>query len=82
MSADLYSDLTIGLGLKNYPILTPHMSKFIHFVESYDHLIPISADLYSDLAIGLALKNYPKMIPNLPHSFLSTNDPLWGEEGG
>ena len=35
MSADLYSDLTIGLGIKNYPKLTPHMLKSIHRVQNY-----------------------------------------------
>ena len=60
MSADLYSDLTIGLGFKNYPKLTPQMSKSIQWVQSYDHFIPMSADLYSDLTIGLGFKNYPK----------------------
>ena len=35
MSADLYSDLTIGLGMKNYPKLTPHMPQSIHWFKSY-----------------------------------------------
>ena len=30
-SADLYINLTIGLGMKNYPTLTPHMLKSIHW---------------------------------------------------
>ena len=37
MSANLYSDLIIGLGLKNYPKLTPHTLKSIHWVQSYSH---------------------------------------------
>ena len=30
-------DHTIRLGLKNYPKLTPHMSKFIHWVQRFSH---------------------------------------------
>ena len=30
MSADVYSDLTIGLTLKNYPKMTHHMLKSAH----------------------------------------------------
>ena len=35
MSADVYTDLTIGLGMKNYPKLTPHMLKSLHWLPSY-----------------------------------------------
>ena len=35
MSADLYSDLTIGLGMKNYPKMTPHMPHSAHWFQSY-----------------------------------------------
>ena len=35
MSADVYSDLTIGLALKNYPKMTPHMLKSVHWFKSY-----------------------------------------------
>ena len=35
MSADLYSDLTIGLGMKNYPKMTPHMPQSTHRFQSY-----------------------------------------------
>ena len=34
-SADVYSDLTIGLALKNYPKKTPHMLESIHLFQSY-----------------------------------------------
>ena len=33
MSADLYSDLTIGLGIKNYPKMTPHMPQSDHWFQ-------------------------------------------------
>ena len=36
MSADVYSDLTIGLASKNYPKMTPHMLKSAHWLQSYD----------------------------------------------
>ena len=36
MSADVYSDLTIGLASKNYPKMTPHMLKSAHWFQSYD----------------------------------------------
>ena len=64
MSADVYSDLTIGLALKNYPKMSPHMLKLIHWIQSYNDISILSADLYIDLIIGLVLKNYPKMIPD------------------
>ena len=35
MSADLYSDLTIRLGMKNYPKMTPHMPHSAHWFQSY-----------------------------------------------
>ena len=35
ISADLYSDLTIGLGMKNYPKMTPHMLQSAHWFQSY-----------------------------------------------
>ena len=34
MSADLYSDLAYGLGMKNYPKLTPHLLKYLHWLWS------------------------------------------------
>ena len=68
MSADLCSDLTIGLGFKNYPKMTPHTSKSIQWVQSYGQFIFMSADLYSDLTIGLGLQNYPKMTPHTSKS--------------
>ena len=48
MSADLYIYLTIGLGFKNYPKLTPHMLKSIHWVLSY-------GSSYIDLTIGFSI---------------------------
>ena len=35
ISVDVYSDLTIGLALKNYPKMTPHMLKSVHWFKSY-----------------------------------------------
>ena len=35
MLADLYSDLTIGLGMKKYPKMTPHMSQSAQWFQSY-----------------------------------------------
>ena len=35
MSTDLYSDLIIGLGMKNYPKMSPHMPESIHWFPSY-----------------------------------------------
>ena len=32
MSADLYSDLVYKLGMENYPKLTPHMLKSLHWL--------------------------------------------------
>ena len=55
MSADLYIYLTIGLGFKNYPKLTPHMLKSIYWVLSYGPFIFMSADLYIDLTIGFSI---------------------------
>ena len=40
MSADVYSDLTIGLTLKNYPKMTHHMLKSAHWFQSYDVVSP------------------------------------------
>ena len=55
MSADVYSDHTIGVTLKNYPKMTPDTLKSIHWIRSYgDVFFHVS---YSDLTIGLALKN-------------------------
>ena len=47
MSADVYSDLTIGLALKNYPKMSPHMLKLIHWIQSHNDISILSADLYS-----------------------------------
>ena len=38
MSADVYSDLTIGLASKNYPKISPHMLKSVHWIKSYVYL--------------------------------------------
>ena len=35
MSADLYTDLTIELVMKNYPKMTPHMSQCAQWFQSY-----------------------------------------------
>ena len=35
MSADLYSDLSIGLSMKNYPKMNPHMPESTHWFQSY-----------------------------------------------
>ena len=35
MLADLYSDLTNGLGMKNYPKMTPHMLQSAQWFQSY-----------------------------------------------
>ena len=35
MSADVYSDLTIGVALKNYPKMTPDTLKSIHWIRRY-----------------------------------------------
>ena len=48
----LYSCLTIGLGFKNYPKLTPHMLKSICWVLRYGHFF--SCQLICNLTIGLS----------------------------
>ena len=40
MSADLHTDLTIELVMKNYPKMTPHMSKSLHWIKSYVDFSP------------------------------------------
>ena len=35
MSADKYTDLTIRLGMKNYPKMTPHLPYSMHWFPSY-----------------------------------------------
>ena len=35
VSADVYSDLTIGSALKNYPKRTLHMLESVHWFQSY-----------------------------------------------
>ena len=35
MSADLYSDLIIGLVMKNYHKMSPHMPESVHWFLSY-----------------------------------------------
>ena len=35
MSADLHSDLTIELGMKNYPKMSFHVPESIHWFPSY-----------------------------------------------
>ena len=65
MSAKVYSELTIGLALKNYPKMT-----FLDFQNPstgskvMEMSFSMSADVYSNITIGLALKNYPKMTPD------------------
>ena len=53
MSANDYSDLTVGLALKNYPKMTFILPKSVHWIKSYGHVFSMSADVYSDLWIGL-----------------------------
>ena len=68
MSADLYSDLTNGLGMKNYPKMTPHMLQSAQWFQSYKDFFIMSADLYTDLTIVFASKNYPKRTPQMSKS--------------
>ena len=65
MSADVYNDLTVGLALKKYPIMTLKLPKSAGSKETLKSIF-MSADVYSDVTIGLALKNYPKMTHKLP----------------
>ena len=67
MSADVYNDLTVGLALKKYPIMTLKLPKSAGSKETLKSIF-MSADVYSDVTIGLALKNYPKMTHKLPKS--------------
>ena len=60
MSADVYSDLTIGLALENYPKRSPQYLNLSIGSKVMERSSSISADVYSDLTIGSALKNYPK----------------------
>ena len=64
ISADVYSDLSIGLALKHYPKMTPDTLNSVHWIRSYLSFF-MSVDMYSDLTIGLALKIYPKMSPHV-----------------
>ena len=59
MSADVYTDLTIGLGTKNYPKLTPHPSTGCQVMGRSSSM---SADLYSDLTIRLGIKTIQNKI--------------------
>ena len=61
MLADLYSDLTNGLGMKNSPKMTPHMLQSAQWFQSYkDFFFIMSADLYTDLTIAFASKKIPQ----------------------
>ena len=68
MSADMYSDLTTGFGMKNYPKMTPHLPQSVHYFQIYGHFSFRSADLKTYMTIELASKNYPKMTPHMPES--------------
>ena len=88
-SADVYSDLTIGLALKNYPKMTPHMLKSVHWFKSYgevffhvswcvqwpDHWIGLEKLPHND-------PSYAKICPLVPElwcgewSVLSYSSPL------
>ena len=35
ISADVYSDLSIGLALKHYPKMTPDTLKSVHWIRTY-----------------------------------------------
>ena len=39
ISADLYSDLAFGLGIRNYPKLTPHLLKYFQWFQSYREVL-------------------------------------------
>ena len=65
---DLYSDLIIGFGMKNYSKMSPHMPESVHWFQVMGRFSSMSADLYSDLIIGLGIKNYTKMSPHMPES--------------
>ena len=68
MWADVYSDLTIGLALKNYPKMSPHMLKLIHWIQSHNDISILSADLYSCTANLTSPLDWPEKLPQ--------NDPL------
>ena len=73
MSADFYSDITNGLGSKNYPKLTLQVLESAYWFLSYGKVIhgkviPWSADVCSDITNGLGSKNYPKMNPQISKS--------------
>ena len=61
MSAYVYSDLTVGLALKN----DFKIAKIYLLDQRLWKSIFKSSDLYSDLTVGLALKNYPKVTLHL-----------------
>ena len=46
MQSDVPGDLTNGLGMKNYPKLTPHTLKSIYWMINYEEIPFWSADLY------------------------------------
>ena len=69
MSADLYSDLTNGLGMKNYPKMTPHMLQSAQWLQSYKDFFIMSADLYTDLTIVFDSKITPKGHLKCPNPF-------------
>ena len=62
MSADLYSGLTIELGMKNYPKLTPHMQQSTHWFQSYGKVffhvsctVLYSTELYYSVQHGTSI---------------------------
>ena len=64
MSADLHTDLTIELVVKNYPKMTPHTSKSLHWIKSYvdfsPKLIKMLLQMWLQTSVGELVQIQPR----------------------
>ena len=64
MSADLHTDLTIELVVKNYPKMTPHTSKSLHWIKSYvdfsPKLIKMLLQMWLQTSVGELVQIRPR----------------------
>ena len=64
MSADLNTDLTIELVVKNYPKMTPHTSKSLHWIKSYvdfsPKLIKMLLQMWLQTSVGELVQIQPR----------------------
>ena len=76
MSADVYNNPTIGLGMKNYPKLTPHMPTLVHWFQSSGEVFFHVSWCVQQPQFSIGLEKLPQIDP--PYAYICPLVPkLW-----